>query len=107
VGVSLDRVEPVCDALLHCVRGWRSDACGYLVVEGAELVLDFGFGPAADSDLGTMLGQAFHEGCSLGDVTLAAKLPPDLVIAIGKRTIRRTKWLRRLEDDARNVDSGT
>jgi hypothetical protein len=60
----------------------------------------------AERRLGLVIGQAFHEGCSLADITLAARIPPDLVIAIGKRTIRRTGWLRRLEDDARNGGLG-
>ncbi len=46
---------------------------------------------------GTVLGEAFHQGCTLADVALAAGLPADQVIYIGKRTIRRTKWLERLE----------
>jgi hypothetical protein len=43
--------------------------------------------------LGRALGQAFHQGCSLADIALATGLPPDRVVAIGKRTIRGTKWL--------------
>jgi hypothetical protein len=49
----------------------------------------------AERDLGRALGQAFHQGCSLADIALATRLPPDRVVAIGKRTIRRTKWLSR------------
>ena len=45
----------------------------------------------AERHLGEVLGQAFHQGCSLADIALATRLPPDRVIAIGKRTIRRTK----------------
>ena len=41
--------------------------------------------------LGFCIGQAFHQGCSLPDVALATGLAADQVIAIGKRTIRRTK----------------
>ncbi len=54
--------------------------------------------PPADAErgLGRVLGQAFHQGCSLADIALAAGLPPDRVVAIGKRTIRRTKWLSRI-----------
>ena len=53
--------------------------------------------PSADEkDLGTVFGQAFHQGCSLADVAFAADLPADQVVAIGKRTIRRTGWLKRI-----------
>jgi hypothetical protein len=54
----------------------------------------------AEHDLGRVLGQAFHQGCSLADAALATQLPPDRVIAIGKRTIRRAKWLSRIAADA-------
>jgi hypothetical protein len=50
----------------------------------------------AERDLGLALGQAFHQGCSLADIALATGLPPDRVVAIGKRTIRRTKWLSQI-----------
>jgi hypothetical protein len=53
----------------------------------------------AEHDLGRILGQAFHQGCSLADTALATGLPPDRVIAIGKRTIRRAKWLSRIAAD--------
>jgi hypothetical protein len=53
----------------------------------------------AEQDLGLALGQAFHQGCSLADIALATGLPADRVVAIGKRTIRRTKWLSRIEED--------
>jgi len=54
--------------------------------------------PASDAErrFGFVLGQAFHQGCSLADVSFAARLPSERVIAIGKRTIRRTKRLERL-----------
>jgi hypothetical protein len=54
--------------------------------------------PPSDAErrFGAVLGQAFHQGCSLADVAFAATLPADQIIAIGKRTIRRTKWLERL-----------
>ncbi len=52
----------------------------------------------AELDLGRALGQAFHQGCSLADIALATGLPPERVAAIGKRTIRRTGWLRRIAD---------
>ena len=56
--------------------------------------------PPANSerDLGRALGQAFHQGCSLADIALATRLPPDRVVAIGKQTIRGTKWLSRIAD---------
>jgi len=50
----------------------------------------------AERELGFAFGQAFHKGCSLADVALATGLPPDQVVAIGKRTIRRTEWLNRI-----------
>jgi hypothetical protein len=50
-----------------------------------------------EQELGSVIGQAFHQGCKLADVALAAQLPPDRVVEIGRRTIRRTKWLDRLE----------
>ena len=52
----------------------------------------------AERHLGSVLGQAFHQGCTLADIALATRLPPDRVVAIGKRTIRRTKWLSRITD---------
>ena len=51
---------------------------------------------ATEREFGFVLGQAFHEGCSLADVSFAARLPSELVVTIGKRTIRRTEWLKRL-----------
>jgi hypothetical protein len=55
-------------------------------------------GPPSDAekDLGCVFGQAFHQGLSLADLALAAQLPADQIVAIGKRTIRRTNWLKRL-----------
>jgi hypothetical protein len=53
----------------------------------------------AERDLGRVLGQAFHQGCSIADAALASGLPPDRVVAIGKRTIRGTKWLSRMTAD--------
>ena len=50
----------------------------------------------AEKTFGMVIGQAFHQGCSLADVALFAGLPPDRVIAIGQRTIKRKKWLERL-----------
>jgi hypothetical protein len=54
--------------------------------------------PPSDAEkiLGSLIAQAFHEGCSLADVALAAGLPDEQVVAIGKRTIKRTGWLERL-----------
>ena len=50
----------------------------------------------AERHFGTVLGQAFHEGCSLADVALAATLPEGRIVAIGKRTIKRSAWLDHL-----------
>jgi hypothetical protein len=54
--------------------------------------------PPSDAEklIGSVFGQAFHEGCSLADVAFAAGVRADQVVAIGKRTIRRTSWLERL-----------
>ena len=49
-----------------------------------------------EKQLGSVIGQAFHRGCSLSDVALASGLAPEQVVAIGKRTIRRAGWLKRL-----------
>jgi hypothetical protein len=43
-----------------------------------------------------VIGQAFHQGWPLADVAFAARIPADLIVAIGKRTIRRKGWLTRL-----------
>jgi hypothetical protein len=48
--------------------------------------------------IGLALGAAFHQGLSLADIALATGLPPGQIVAIGKRTIRRTKWLSRIAD---------
>jgi hypothetical protein len=50
----------------------------------------------AEKRFGSVIGQAFHQGCSLPDVALAADIPEDQIVAIGKRTIKRTGWLDRL-----------
>jgi hypothetical protein len=50
----------------------------------------------AERRLGRVIGQAFHQGCTLADVAMAARLPADQVVAIGKRTIRGTGWLQRI-----------
>jgi hypothetical protein len=54
--------------------------------------------PPSDGEkrFGAILGQAFHQGCSLADVSFAARLPPEHIIAVGKRTIRRSNWLKRI-----------
>ena len=54
--------------------------------------------PPSDDErrLGNVFGQAFHQGCSLADVAFAADLQAQQVVAIGKRTIRRTGWLKRI-----------
>jgi hypothetical protein len=52
----------------------------------------------AERHLGEVLGQAFHQGCSLADIALATGFPPDRVVAIGMRTIRGTGWLSRITD---------
>jgi NAD(P)-dependent dehydrogenase (short-subunit alcohol dehydrogenase family) len=52
----------------------------------------------AEQGLGRALGQAFQQECSLADIAFATGLPPDLIVAIGKRTIRRTRWLSRIAD---------
>jgi len=46
--------------------------------------------PPHEKRLGFAFGQAFHQGCTLNDVALAAGLTPDQVVEIGKRTIRRS-----------------
>ncbi|MGZ4286626.1 MAG: hypothetical protein ACXVHB_21095 [Solirubrobacteraceae bacterium] len=50
----------------------------------------------AEKRFGSVLGQAFHEGCPLADVALAAALPEKQVVAIGKRTSKRSAWLDHL-----------
>ena len=56
------------------------------------------YDPPADtkSHVGFVLGQAFGQGCSLGDIALAAGLPAEQVIAIAKRTIPGAPWLDEL-----------
>jgi hypothetical protein len=57
-------------------------------------------GPPTDAErrLGAVLGQAFHQGCSLADIAFATRLPSDRVLAIGKRTIVGGEWLSRITD---------
>ena len=54
--------------------------------------------PPSDAErrFGAVLGQAFHQGCSLDDVAFAAGLSPEHIIAVGKRAIRGTSWLKRI-----------
>jgi hypothetical protein len=51
---------------------------------------------ALERELGVVIGQAFHQGWPLAEVAVAARMPAELVVAIGKRTIRRKGWLTRL-----------
>jgi hypothetical protein len=80
---------------VHCLLALAS-AAGR--TDPASIPLDE---PPAEAGraLGRVLGQAFHQGCSIADAALATGLPPDRVVAIGKRTIRRTKWLSRVTAD--------
>lgn len=48
------------------------------------------------SHVGAVLAHAFHQGCSLADIALAAGLRPEQVITIAKRTIPGTSWLQRI-----------
>lgn len=50
----------------------------------------------AEQRFGAVLGQAFHQGCPLADVALAAGVSETRIVEIGRRTIRRTGWLERL-----------
>jgi hypothetical protein len=50
----------------------------------------------AERHLGHVIGDAFYHRCLLRDIALATGLPPEQVVAIGKRTLRRTKWLSRV-----------
>lgn len=83
-------------------RVYYERACCLLTLAGAARRTDpasFRLGePPTDAErtLGAVLGHAFHQGCSLADIALAAGIPADRVIAIGKRTIRGTKWLDRI-----------
>jgi hypothetical protein len=52
--------------------------------------------PDTKSHVGFVLGQAFHQGCTLADVALATGLPAEQVIAIAKRTIPGATWLDQL-----------
>lgn len=80
---------------VHCLLGLVGTV---RLIDPASFRLDE---PPTDAErrLGFALGQAFHQGCSLADVALATGLPADRVVAIGKRTIRRTKWLSRIAAD--------
>jgi hypothetical protein len=52
----------------------------------------------AEQHLGIALSNAFYQECSLADIMLASGLSAEQVVAIGKRTIRRRKWLRKLAE---------
>jgi hypothetical protein len=54
----------------------------------------------AERDLGHAIGDAFYHGCSLQDIVLATGLPADQVVAVGKRTLRRTRWLSQIAADS-------
>ena len=56
------------------------------------------YDPPADtkSHVDFVLGQAFHQSCSLPDVAIAAELPAEHVLAIAKRTIPGTPWFEPL-----------
>jgi hypothetical protein len=48
--------------------------------------------------LGSVLSSAFYQECSLADIMLASGLSAEQVVTIGKRVIRRRKWLRKLTE---------
>lgn len=83
-------------------RIYYERAHALLAVEGVARRTDFAAIQLTNSPsetekrLGGVIGQAFHLGCTLADVAFAAGLPPDQIVAIGKRTIRRTAWLQGL-----------
>jgi hypothetical protein len=52
----------------------------------------------AEQRVGSALSNAFYQECSLADIMLASGLSAEQVVAIGKRTIRRRKWLRKLAE---------
>jgi hypothetical protein len=52
----------------------------------------------AEQNLGRALSNAFYQECSLLDIMLASGLSAEQVVAIGKRAIRRRKWLRKLTE---------
>jgi hypothetical protein len=55
--------------------------------------LDAPPGPA-ERRFGMALAQAMHEGLSLDDIGAVAGTDRERLIAVGKRTIRRTGWLK-------------
>ena len=83
-------------------RVYYERAHALLAVEGASRQADVAALQVADSPsdtekrLGRVIAQAFHQGCTLADVAMAARLPADQIVAIGKRTIRGTSWLERI-----------
>jgi hypothetical protein len=58
----------------------------------------------AEQHLGTCLSNAFYQECSLADIMLASGLSAEQVVATGKRTIRRRKWLRKLTEANPGLD---
>jgi hypothetical protein len=50
----------------------------------------------AERQFGASVGDALHQGNRLEDLALASGLSSERLVAIGKRTIRRRGWLRRL-----------
>ncbi len=67
------------------------------------------YDPPADtkSHVGFVLGQAFHQSCSLADVAIAAQLPAEHLIAIAKRTIPGTSWLEPLQTQSPSPPAST
>lgn len=52
----------------------------------------------AEREFGASIGDALHQGNRLEDLALASGLSAERLVAIGKRTIRRRGWLRRIAD---------
>ena len=52
----------------------------------------------AERHLGVALSHALNQECPLAHIMLASRLSAEQVVAIGKRTIRRRKWLRKLAE---------
>jgi hypothetical protein len=67
----------------------RADVAAFRLAEPLSL---------AEQVLGSALSSAFYQECSLADIMLASGLSAGQVVAIGKRTIRRRKWLRKLTE---------
>jgi hypothetical protein len=76
------------------VKTWRVPV--FLLPRLAEMAAE---SPSpAEQSLGQALSYAFYKECSLADIVLASGLSVEQVVAIGKRTIRRRKWLRKLTE---------